>query len=333
MKLKKAIIHLIDKEQGLGPKIDESKGILNIDDNTSELAERLNEAFKKDEKVLKTEFVNDKNTFQSKINDFSKDNSIENFMDFAKVSLKRIADLMTGSNFATGGYFVYMEYEYRNTNFIGVFMVRDSEEIIFKKSDNNNYTVNTTTIVDTSKLAMAVRVDLSKYSNKEKRYLHYTKRQRHQSDYFIEWIEADLAEKSDDDTKALVKIIDSLAPNEIPINPTTGENYNSEEFRNHLYDHINSSGRLVRIRDLSRTYWDDENFLMEKAEEEKIEINGEFQAALMILKRLKKYEIRSGKIKISFSKADKDRGRIRRGDDNQIIIDSNELRTKFDELE
>jgi len=30
MKLKKAIIHLIDKEHGQGPKIDESKGILNI---------------------------------------------------------------------------------------------------------------------------------------------------------------------------------------------------------------------------------------------------------------------------------------------------------------
>lgn len=333
MQLKKAIIHLIDKEQGQGPRIDKSSSTLNIDDNTEDLVERLNEAFKKDEKVLKTEFVEEKNVFQSTVEVFSKDKSVEKFMDFAEASLIRMADLMTGSNFATGGYFVFMEYEYRNVNYLGVFMVRDSEEIIFKKSDSNNYTVNTTTIVDTSKLAMAARINLSLYSNNETRYLHYTKRQQHQSDYFIDWIEADLAEKSIDDTKALLKIINSLGPDELPFKPNSEERYGSEEFRNRLYDHINSSGRLVRIRDLSRNFWDDENFLTNKAETEEIDINGEFQAALIILKRLKKYEIKSGKIKISFSKADKDGAKVRAGNNNQIIIESEELRAKFDELE
>ncbi|PHR48044.1 MAG: hypothetical protein COA32_05825 [Fluviicola sp.] len=333
MQLKKAIIHLIDKEQGQGPRIDKSSSTLNIDDNTKDLVERLNEAFKKDEKVLKTEFVEEKNVFQSTVEVFSKDKSVEKFMDFAEASLIRMADLMTGNNFATGGYFVFMEYEYRNVNYLGVFMVRDSEEIIFKKSDSNNYTVNTTTIVDTSKLAMAARVNLSLYSNNETRYLHYTKRQQHQSDYFIDWIEADLAEKSVDDTKALLRIFNSLGPNELPFKPNSEERYGSEEFRNRLYDHINSSGRLVRVKDLSRTFWDDEDFLVNRAEAEEIDINGEFQAALRILKQLKKYEIKSGKIKVSFSKADKEDARVRPGNRNQIIIESQELRVKFDELE
>jgi nucleoid-associated protein len=333
MQLTKAVIHLIDKEQGTNPRLDKSSATLSIDANSVELAERLNEAFKRDEKVLKTEFVETKNVFQTNIEIFSRDSSTENFMEFTKRSLDRMGDLMSGNNFATGGYFVYMEYKYRNTNYLAVFMVRDSEEIIFKKTDSNNYTVNTTTIVDTSKLAMAVRVNYLGFINNQKRYLHYTKRQQHQSDYFIRWIEADMAEKSIDDTKALLKIIDSLDTTDLPVKPESGERYSSEEFRNHLYDFINSSGRLVRVRDLSRTFWDNENFLSEKAEDFNIDINGEFQAALSILKQLKKYELKSGKIKISFSKADKDRGRVRRGDNNQIIIDSEEIRRKFDGLE
>jgi nucleoid-associated protein len=333
MQLKKAVIHLIDKEQGTNPRLDKSSAPLSIDANSIELAERLNEAFKRDEKVLKTEFVEAKSVFQTKVEAFSRNTSIENFMEFAESSLLRMVDLMSGNNFATGGYFVYMEYKYKNTTYLAVFMVRDSEEIIFKKTDSNNYTVNTTTIVDTSKLAMAVRVNYLSFVNNEKRYLHYTKRQQHQSDYFIRWIEADMAEKSIDDTKALLKIIDSLDASELPVNPESGDKYSSEEFRNHLYDFINSSGRLVRVRDLSRSFWDDENFLSEKAEDFNIDINGEFQAALSILKQLKKYELKSGKIKISFSKADKDRGRVRRGDNNQIIIDSEEIRSKFDSLE
>lgn len=332
MELRKAIIHLIDKDQGQDPRLDKSAEALVIDENSRALCERLNDAFKKDEKVLKTEFLESSNIFQTRLKAFSEESSMDNFLEFADRSLYRMTDLMAGNNFATGGYFVYMEYSYRNMDYLAVFMVRDSEELIFKKTESNNFEVNTTTIVDTSKLAMAVRVNYPSFLRNETRYLHYTKRQQHQSDYFIHWIEADMAQKSDDDTRALLRIIDSLLPTDLPVLPDTEEPYTTEQFRNTLYDLINSSGRLVRLSDLSNTFWDNPNFLSEKAEEAGIEINYEFQASISILRQLKKYELKAGKIKISFSKADKDSFRVRQGDENQLVIESKELREKFDRL-
>lgn len=329
----KIIIHFINKEQGKQPFLDASTDCLEINEKVNNLTERLNDAFRKDEKVLKAEFKVDKKIFQEKSRNYIDTNTQDDFVDFSIKSLERMVDLLKGKNLATGGYFVFIDYIYRNINYLGVFMVRDIEEIIFKKSkENSNYTVNTTTIVNTNKLAMAVRVDKSKSFNNELRYLHFTYRQSHKSDYFIDWIEAELADKSIDDSKALIYLINNLLDDEFPINPETNQRYESQEFRKHLLSHINSTGRIVRIKELSMNYWGDEDFLINKADELGIDFSNEFQADEKIIKRLDAYDIKSGKVRLIFSQKDIDDGIIFKGDDNQIIINSVELSKAFDEL-
>jgi nucleoid-associated protein len=330
----KIIIHLVNKEQGKQPFLDASSDCLEIDEKVNNLTERLNDAFRKDEKVLKAEFKEDIKVFQEKSRKYIDKNSQDNFIDFSIKSIERMVDLLKGKNLATGGYFVFIDYIYRNINYVGVFMVRDIEEIIFKKSKGDtNYTVNTTTIVNTNKLAMAVRIDKSKLLKNELRYLHFTYRQSHQSDYFIDWIEAELADKSIDDSKALIHLINKLLENEFPINPETNERYESQEFRKHLLNHINSTGRIVRVKELSMNYWGNEDFLINKADELGIDFSNEFQADEKIIKRLNAYDIKSGKVRLIFSQKDIDEGVVFKGDDNQIIINSEELSKAFDELQ
>jgi nucleoid-associated protein len=331
MEVIKIIIHLIDKEQGTNPRLDKSLTLLTIEANINVLAEKLNDAFKKDSRILRTEFLEEVNVFQEGVSLFSLENNDENFFNLSSNSLDRMGDLMVGNNFATGGYFVYINYVYRSTNYLGVFIVRDSEEIIFKKvEDSENFIVNTTTIVDTNKLAMAVRIDLDKLVNGEDRYLHFTHRQQHLSAYFITWIEADLAEKSIEDTTKFIDLINRLPELELPLKPESSERYNSEEFRNLIHDNINSAGNLIRIRELSSTFWDNSDYLTDKIEEYGLDINDVFQATVSILRRLKKLEIKSGKIKLSFSQSDIDRGRIRAIEgSNQIILESEELYRKL----
>lgn len=328
------IIHFVDKEQGTQPVPDKSTSILDIEDNVNNLTERLNEAFKKDEKVLRTEFKEDRLAFQLSSRTYIDSLTDEEFLEFASISFDRMVDLLRGNNLATGGYFVYIDYVYRNINYLAVFIVRDAEEIIFDKPENSeNFVVNTTTIINTNKLAMAVRIDMRKIREDEPRYLHFTNKQSHQSAYFIDWIEAELADKSSDDSSALIYLINNLHGEDIPINPETNEQFDSEEFRKRLYDNIHSSGRIVRLREISSTFWNNEDFLQNKIEELGLDMSNEFQAVESILKRLKKYEIISGKIKLAFSQNDIDEGRVSIGDnDNQIIIESEQLRRAFDNL-
>lgn len=330
----KIIIHLIDKEQGTDPILIPSANLLVVNENVDNLTERLNDSFRKDEKVLRTEFKENRLIFQNGVRNFSVDNSNQLFFDFSNDSLGRMIDLMSGVNLATGGYFVYIHYTYRNTNYLGVFVVRDIEQIIFDKpEDSENFTVDTTTVINTDKLAMAVRIDLDRLTNNQPRYLHFTKKQTHQSRYFIDWIEAELADKSGDDTLALINLINNLNDDEFPINQETNQRYESEDFRRHLLNHINSSGKIVRIRELSNTYWQNEDFLIDKAEELGLDINGEFQGVDKFLKRLNAYEIKSGKVKLIFSQKDIDDGIVYKGDNNQIIINSEELSNAFDNLQ
>lgn len=329
----KIIIHLIDKEQGEAPSLIASTNLLEINDNVNNLTERLNDSFRRDENVLKTEFTDDSHAFQIGVREYVENDSNDIFFEFSNSSIARIVDLISGINLATGGYFVYIAYVYRNTNYLGVFVVRDIEQIIFNKEDNSDtFVVDTTTVINTDKLAMAVRIDIDRLVNGHPRYLHFTKKQSHQSKYFIDWIEAELADKSADDSNALIHLINGLSDDEFPINPETSIRYESEEFRRQLANHINSSGKIVRIKELGFTYWNDEDFLINKAEELGLVINGEFQGVDKILKRLNAYEIKSGKVKLVFSQKDIDDGTVYKGEGNQIIINSEELSQAFDEL-
>ncbi len=333
MEVRKSIIHFIDKVQSGNPSLQISPSLMNIEENVNMLTEKLNNAFRKDERVLKTEFIDDDaQAFQNGIQDFINTSTNETFLAFAENSINRMIDLLTGNNLATGGYFVYSEYVYRNINYVGVFIVRDEEEIIFKRDEEGGFEVNTTIVVNTNKLAMAVRIDIDKLTTNEQRYLHFTKKQAHASQYFFDWIEANLAERSAEDTKKLIDLVNQLEVDEFPINPDNNERYTPDEFRTKLYDNILSSGRIVRIRDISRTFWDDEDFLTDKFEELNIEISSEFQAPANSLKKLKKYEIVSGKIKLVFSQNDIDAGRVSLGEGNQIIIESEELVRKFNSI-
>lgn len=331
MKIKKITIHQIEKKQGVSEAhLITSKHLIPVGNNVQFLVEKLNDAFKKDEKVVRTEFLEDEDLFQKSLRTFANTRNNDSFYKYTTESIKRIVKLLQASPLATGGYFVFVNYDYRNIDYSGVFIVRDSEEVIFNRNDKNTFVVNKTTIINTDKLAMAVRIDLDRLAKKQDRYLQFTHKFSNTSNYFSDWIEANLLDKSADDTKALISLIDGLT--EFPIDPETGNDFESEIFRAKLFDHINSSGRVVRLSELGKVFWDDSNFLTDYIDKNNINISHQFQAVSTILGRLKKYEIKSGKIRLSFSRADIESGRINVGNNNQIIITNEALRTKFDEL-
>ena len=332
MEILRVTIHQIIKEQGINyTELVESNDLLAIGENVENLIEVLNDAFKRDEKVIRSEFLEQQDRFQTSLRTFCGDNSDENFLNFSIESIRRINDLLTGANLATGGYFVYAEYEYRNRNYVSVFLVRDSEELIFDRSeDGASFVVNKTTIINTKKLAMAVRVDRDRILANQERYVHFTFKQADISDYFITWIEVHLSDKNREDTVSLVNLLNDIDP--LPNDPDTNAVYEPEKFRNKVFDYIQSVGRVVRIPELSNSFWGNKDFLGDLIDERGIDINQEFRAVTTVLGRLKKYSLSAGKIKLSFSKSDIDQGRIFRGDGQQLVLENPIIARKFDTL-
>ena len=142
---------------------------------------------------------------------------------------------------------------------MGVFLVRDSEEIIFDKDEDGMFIVNKTVIINTKRLAMAARINKNKLQKNKSRYLHFTFKQADISDYFVSWIEVRLSEKNLEDTKTLVNLINNHV--EMPIDPATQAFYEPEKLRNSVYDYIQSVGRVVKISELSSAFWDDKDYL------------------------------------------------------------------------
>lgn len=335
MNVSKVIIHEIEKRQGHREAfLTSSKDLLPIEERTNKLIEQLNKSFGNESKIVRTEFEElERHFFKPELDNLLKENNDRHFYEFSILTINQLRNKLQDSPFATGGYYVFVNYENLGREYLGIFIVRDSDKLLFKRNENNTgFEIDEATIVDTEKLAMACRIDIGRYSEDEIRYLQFTNYLKQDiSDYFIHWIEANVAHKSRDDSNQLIKILNNI---KLPIDPDTDKIFTEDKFFEKVYNHINSTSKVVRLKELSASFWDDENFLLNYVEENDIEINNEFRAISAIVKKLKFREIKADNIRIIFKQGNLNNGNIRRGKSPKtIIIESEALRREFDNLE
>ncbi|SMG22630.1 nucleoid-associated protein [Marivirga sericea] len=332
MEVTRIIIHQISKEQGvIEAHLDLSENLIPIENEVTFLTEKLSKSFNKDERVIKINFLEDQDVFQKSLNIFLNNDTDDDFKEFSVKSINRLKDILLGVIFATGGYVIFIEYEINGTEFVSVFIVRDSKEVTLEKSDSNNeFIVQLTKIIKTENLAMAVRIETAKLLNGDDRYLHFTHVKGNTSEYFIKWIEADIVNKSKEDTRTFIGMLNHV---DVPIDNLTGEKMEESTFRKRVHDYINTAGGVINLNDISKHFWGDEQKLSNYAEENNITIDMEFRSTKKVLDQLNKYTIESGKLKLSFTRKDYNQGIVKLGDNNQVIIEDEHLYSKFDELD
>ena len=104
-------------------------------------------------------------------------------------------------------------------------------------------------------------------------------------------------------------------------------------FRKKVHDYIGSAGGIINIKDISKHFWDDEDLLSNFISDNNITIDMEFRSTNKIIDQLNKYTVESGKLKLSFSRKDYNQGVVKRGKNNQVIIEDEHLYSKFDDLD
>lgn len=332
MRIKFICVHQLKKKQHEGDvSVDLTSSLIPIDDNVQLLTEQMNMAFTKDDRVVRTEFSAPSGVFQQQLQTFTANQTEENFLNFSRSAMGRLEDLVRGRVGATGGYLVFINYVYRKENMVGVFLVRDAQRVIFNKDQaNNTFKIDTRTVINTDKLAMAARIKIDSWKAGNERYHHFTFKATSHSDYFADWVEAELLERSTEDTKLLLSLLKKISP--LPTDPETGDEFESDKFLKTVHEFIQSSGKTVRLSDLGRTFWSEPDILLDYIDENNIQINSEFQAAPAILRRFINYEAKSGHLRLLFSHSDWG-NKVRLGDNqSQVIIDDQSIRDRIEAM-
>jgi nucleoid-associated protein len=320
MKLNKIIIHELKKESE-SKKVDLilSEELIPTSEESTALVTALSDSFKSD-RILYAIFDDSEGKyFPEKFTEYrTSTRTTEGFISFTRQVIGNLVGLIKPVHFATGGYFVFTEYTDNGYNFIGVFLIRDVEGKILKKT-LNSYSIQTIEYVDTKNLAMACRINENRIDGNEINYLSFTQlRQKEVSEYFKNWISIQQLESSIDYTKSLYNIITHIEP---PINPETQTAFEIEEFRNRVYSFAsNSLTDTINVRDLSQYLYQDDDKIAKFADENNISIDTEFRFNKIQLKKFIKLEVNRDGINLKFSRGVLNE-KVRLSDDNpQLVI-------------
>ena len=323
MELRKVAIHEIQKERG----VNETNLILSdeqiqITENVEALISALLSSYKGD-KILYAVFNNSEGNYfpERYISYKNSERNDRDFIDFTKNALANLNPIIRAKTLASGGYFIFAEYSVNNINFFSIFLVRDTEGKILRRTEHS-YEIDTIEYLDTRNLAMACRINESKLDNGEDNYLSFTQvKQKEIADYFLDWISVEQLESSTEYTKSLYEIVNQIPP---PIDPETNQEYPIEEHRNNVYNYITSNpNKVVNLRDLGEHFYNNPDIYIDYAEKHDISIDTEFRYNKRQLRRFIKVEINRDGINLKVSRgALNDKVTISEDDPNVVLIRS-----------
>lgn len=321
--VKKIVIHEIIKNPQ-EKKADKyfAEGLIPVNEhsNANKLVDKVNKAYDDDEIVYSSFAKTEDSSFPQSFEAYNSSKcQDDDFLNFSTITLEELRKKLGNVVAAKGGYYVYSEYTHNEEDFIGIFLIRDTEGLLFKKKkDKKGFDVDTITYMNLEKLAMACRISITKYKNGDEHYLTLIKKNQEViSDYFYEWISTANKESSREYTDSLYDIISMLPP---PKNNLTDQIYSIDELRKDIVAYINENKRDVNLRDIGQLFYGDKEVIIKYARDNNIAIDSSFKADKRGLNKFKHININSDGIKVQFSQGDFTKHKVRFSDENENIV-------------
>jgi nucleoid-associated protein len=316
----RTIIHEIKKQSGAIDNVITTLSDVLIDqnENSENLIGLLRNSFNNDDRLSYAKFNTAPDRyFPTRFNNyFTSDLSDVEFIQFTVDATNNLETIINRIVGAKGGYLVFTEYDSVGSNFTSIFLVRDTEGIIFNRTART-YSIEKIDYLNTDKLAMACRINHNKYEEATEKFLTFTKhRQQTVSDYFYDWIASDQTENSAEYTKALLQIVNNI---DLPANRDTGEILTLNEFRDRVSEFISIRDGLVSLIDLGNHFYDDPNKIINYARENDYIIDSTFKTHSREMQKFKNIYINRDGINLKAARGDMG-VKIRLGDNPNIVI-------------
>lgn len=257
----------------------------------------------------------------------------EAFLTFSQEAMKALKMVLQGVIGAKGGYLVFADYLQGEQPLVGIFLVRDTEGVLFRKDQQGQaFQLDTITYLNTEKLAMACRIDIRRYREERGRYLEVIKHARSQkeiSEYFLTWIGMERPESSRDLSQTFLQVVEELP---LPVDEETGEVMAEGQFRKQVFNYVATSpSRTIDIEEFDQHFYGEQPVVKSFLEDHQIDLDPEFRFDRSVLKQVYKYRAAAEGISLSFSHEDFSLGRIRIEGD-EIVIHSPEMIQKIRDL-
>lgn len=331
MVIKKLVIHNVEKDLKQLANLYVSDELIDInEDKTKKLVDDLYSFFTRSIKYGIFD-QNNSSKFSLEFDRLIKNDNFSDsaFLTFSQGVLEDLKVRMDSIPQSKGGYIVFVELSNMNDDYIVVFVVRDKTGRNFKFK-NHRIEIEEVIHVDTSKLAMACRINLSAYKSQKERYLSFlSTTQEDASQYFIKWVGAIAQSKSTEDTRNLRQIINRIG---LP-KDENGQEIPREKLRKCVYELCTKTyTNTVNLRTLAEELWHDADYLTQYAEENNIKINDQFDIDRDEIKKLNGYSVAEDNIKLTFpSEYMGKKVRFDKNNSDVIIIESHKLSTRLKE--
>jgi nucleoid-associated protein len=304
MKTNRIVVHsLIKTENQPKALTDLSDGLLDLDSMSLDLIEKLEDSYRNTQLTYAVFTSNQGDVFPLEFDNYCRRSSDQSFIDFSKKAVEDLRKRVESISRAKGGYLVFSEYEAYERNHVGVYLIRDTIGMLFKKDkDKSAYVINPAEHLDLNKLAMACKIDVESYRSKDGDYLSFMKgaRQEYISDYFIKWISAQNLLSNKTLTNNLYELINAAKPPK----DENGKEIPRDVFRENVHDLVNNASKNVNINTISEHLYGDRTVLRNTADEKKIRIDTEFRADRREMKRFVRIDLNADGIQIRFSRDD-----------------------------
>ncbi|GAB3937526.1 nucleoid-associated protein [Mucilaginibacter myungsuensis] len=287
MQVNRLIIHELEKAaNSVDLEYKSSDTLTTVDDGLTNLVTELHIAFEKSlTKYSKFDKSKTTNAVYSNINQYLDNSDDSTFIHFSKASLNELADSIKREPFATGGYYVFIDYQVNSYKFISIIIVRNKEAFNIKWTVNG-FSIGATENINIDKIAMGFRLNCNLYTavDEERNYLGLVSNQGDKlSKYFVKWVNADKVTNNQINTKFLVTAIKDIGPPDDTID--------KDDFERSVFEWINfytkQNDKKIDIDKLSDYLYEDPLKIRNHASEKlKKEIDPTFKPNNQELNRL-----------------------------------------------
>lgn len=337
MQINHYVVHELKKERHGIATVKPSQKLPAISDQAERLLTALNEKYKEKEIYGKFSDVKE-HSFPWHFEAYSKSKSNKTaFLKFSVSVMNLLATQLSNVGLATGGYFVFADYQISNDNFLAIFLVRNHDGFLFKEETGENeieleyIDVKDQLHIAVDKLAMACRINNNNFikrNEQAKNYLSFLRKgSLDASDYFILWISAIELRKNSEYTDALCDVIRGIdLPDELD-----GAAVDRDILKKAVYEYsVSQPNNKVDLIELSKKIYGDDKptKIIDYAQSLNLDISTEFTPDKQKLRKLYKVSISQDDITLKFDyKSWQDKKVAISG--NKVIIDSHELVKKI----
>lgn len=293
MKLNRLIIHEIIKESGkINVEYIPSQHLLKTDEGLTNMMLNIHESFDKSiSSYHKFKAHSQEKAIYKNARKYLKtENTDKQFLSLSRTGMRELAESLKDVPFATGGYYIFSDYEFKGYQYLSITIVRDKDAFNIKwDSNTNTYNVDTTQNINIEQMAMGFRLNMGLYKLKDQRnYIALVnKKAEDTSQYFKDWVCVDEGTSGKLNTNNLIRIIKDLGQ---------PENFDGDEddFLKYVYDNIQAEQKAnkghVNVDRISELFYHDSRYLRNYAEEEYgEELDAEFKVHLASLRKLIRY--------------------------------------------